>query len=352
MAVTKHSFEEMVKYFCSFDKAKPYGRLLTLSRYATKITTRHFNDVCEANDWDTRLDTGVLLLDDNALFSAMGFERVDSMDYSEYQGASIIYDLNNPNVPDGYCNLYDFIVDAGTMEHIFNLPNALQAIFKMLKPGGTFFFDQPVFYHVNHGFYNVSPCLYYEYFLQNNWKINGFRLYLCELPDMEPYKCVSSSEQDMRMGQIHIEDNTACLMWGAVTKTENTVCTVIPQQYKYVDLWNESVRRDKKIKEILSASENGTIYFYGTGYHTFEVLENLCSVEIKKIGGLISIRPDEIGKRFMPKYDINIYDISVVKPGDTIIISTIDYQEVVYERIKHLQDFDVRIVLLYERATS
>jgi len=54
---------------------------------------------------------------------------------------------------------------------------------------------------------------------------------------------------------------------------------------------------------------------------------------------------EEICKFFM--YGVRIFDISVVKPGDSIIISSRIYQDVIYERIRYLEQEGVSIIRLY-----
>jgi hypothetical protein len=54
---------------------------------------------------------------------ALGAERVDSMDASEHEDATIIHDLNQP-VALTLHESYDAIIDSGSLEHIFNLRRA------------------------------------------------------------------------------------------------------------------------------------------------------------------------------------------------------------------------------------
>ena len=54
------------------------------------------------------------------LFKMMGADKIDSIDYSAYENATIIHDLNNP-VSEELHNSYDYILDCGTIEHIFDV---------------------------------------------------------------------------------------------------------------------------------------------------------------------------------------------------------------------------------------
>lgn len=61
------------------------------------------------------------------------------MDISAYENADIIFDLNNPNLTNELKNRFDYILDGGTTEHVFDYPQALRNIVKMLKVGGKVF---------------------------------------------------------------------------------------------------------------------------------------------------------------------------------------------------------------------
>src|SRR5437763_3852117 len=60
-------------------------------------------------------------IDDIALFRALGFTSVESLDASDYEGADIVWDLNKA-VPDSLKAKYDVVFDGGTSEHVFNFP--------------------------------------------------------------------------------------------------------------------------------------------------------------------------------------------------------------------------------------
>src|SRR5689334_7462762 len=68
---------------------------------------------------------------------AMGASSVDAIDFSDYQGATLLHDLNEP-IPLEWHERFDIVFDGGTLEHVFNLPVALASCMQMLKPGGRF----------------------------------------------------------------------------------------------------------------------------------------------------------------------------------------------------------------------
>ena len=92
-------------------------------------------------------------------FIDLGFEIVDSLDNSEYEDASIIHNMNNP-IPNDF-KKYDYILDAGTTEHIFNVPQVCENIINLLNKDGIYVSIVPNNNLSGHGIYQFSP----EFFL-------------------------------------------------------------------------------------------------------------------------------------------------------------------------------------------
>lgn len=104
-------------------------------------------------------------------FTFLGFEQCIALDVSDYEGAEIVHDLNEENLSSDYYESADLIIDAGTLEHVFHLPNALNTIFLLLRPGGMVYHHSPSNGYLDHGFYQFSPTLFYDYYRENNYKI-------------------------------------------------------------------------------------------------------------------------------------------------------------------------------------
>lgn len=108
--------------------------------------------------------------DDIALFKSLGFTRVESADYSEFENATHVFDLNFP-IPENLRGNFDLVFDGGTIEHIFNIPQALSNIHHLLRPGGCIIHASPSNNHVDHGFYQFSPTFFYDYYERNHFEI-------------------------------------------------------------------------------------------------------------------------------------------------------------------------------------
>ena len=103
----------------------------------------------------------------DALFRLLGCEDLDAIDYSDYEGAQLIQDLNVP-IPDELKERYDLVYDGGTLEHVFNFPTALRNAMEMVRLGGTLVTSGPGNNQCGHGFYQFSPELYFRVFTPDN----------------------------------------------------------------------------------------------------------------------------------------------------------------------------------------
>ena len=109
-------------------------------------------------------------------FLRMGFESVESVDVSKYEGCDHILDLNSSALPDELKQRFDLVYDGGTLEHVFNVPAALRNIFNMLRPGGVVIHFSPTNGWVEHGFYQFSPTVFTDYYLANGYQVLDARL--------------------------------------------------------------------------------------------------------------------------------------------------------------------------------
>ncbi|MGY4420420.1 SAM-dependent methyltransferase [Bradyrhizobium sp. JR6.1] len=93
-----------------------------------------------------------------------GLKDVSSIDLSKYEGADYEFDLNHDVVPSELVGRFGVVLNGGTLEHVFHVPNALTNITRMLKPGGIALHILPMSNCVDHGFYQFSPTLMLDYY--------------------------------------------------------------------------------------------------------------------------------------------------------------------------------------------
>jgi SAM-dependent methyltransferase len=96
-----------------------------------------------------------------------GGATVDSIDYSDYEKATIVHDMCKP-IPEHLKSKYSFVVDGGTLEHVFDYPTAIKNCMEMVKPGGHLLLGTPANNFFGHGFYQFSPELFYSLLNERN----------------------------------------------------------------------------------------------------------------------------------------------------------------------------------------
>ncbi|ESW98114.1 hypothetical protein X768_32060 [Mesorhizobium sp. LSJC265A00] len=112
------------------------------------------------------------------LFKYLGSKAIRSLDYSDFEGADITHDLNDP-IPDELANQFDCIFDGGTIEHVFDTRMAFSNVKRMLRVGGIFLMVDGANNFLGHGLYQFSPDLLWRTFSREN----GFEIELMQLVD-------------------------------------------------------------------------------------------------------------------------------------------------------------------------
>jgi hypothetical protein len=101
------------------------------------------------------------------LFRSLGAAEVTSFDASNYEGAEHIHDFNLP-IDEKFYNRFSAVFDGGTMEHIFNYPQAVANCMKMVEVGGYFLAVNPTNNYAGHGFYQISSEVFFRVFSPEN----------------------------------------------------------------------------------------------------------------------------------------------------------------------------------------
>jgi len=94
-------------------------------------------------------------------FESLGATSCEAMDFSPYEGAALVHDLNEP-LPAEHVEKYDLVFDGGTLEHVFNFPQALHNAMQLIKPSGWYAGFTGGNNWFGHGFYQFSPEVYYR----------------------------------------------------------------------------------------------------------------------------------------------------------------------------------------------
>jgi hypothetical protein len=115
------------------------------------------------------------------LLSRLGASSVESLDASDYEGATIVADLNRP-VGDGLENRFTCVFDGGSLEHVFDFPTALRSCMRMVADGGHMLTVSPFDHYAGHGFYQLGPEVPFRVFApEHGYTLE--RVLLSEGPD-------------------------------------------------------------------------------------------------------------------------------------------------------------------------
>lgn len=146
----------------SFERTLTIGRqsLATSPLWlARQLATRGFIEPAQQWHWARTVSRRPYVAD--PFLRALGALELDELDNSDYEGASIVHDLNRP-APDRWQQTFDAVIDGGSLEHVFEFTTALRSLMGMVKVGGHLLITTPTNNMCGHGFYQFSPELFYR----------------------------------------------------------------------------------------------------------------------------------------------------------------------------------------------
>lgn len=97
------------------------------------------------------------------VIGALGGKPCQVMDNSAYEGAEVIHDLNEP-LPPELIGRFDTVIDIGTLEHVFNIGEAMKSMANMVRRGGQFLCLNVADNHLGHGFWQFGPEVFFRTF--------------------------------------------------------------------------------------------------------------------------------------------------------------------------------------------
>jgi hypothetical protein len=164
----------------------------------------------------------------------LGAREVESMDASRYEGASLAHDLNHP-VPSEWHARYDAVIDGGSLEHVFDVRQALANVMNLVRVGGSVFLITPASNAMGHGFYQFSPELFYRVFAAEN----GFQMKRMLIQPLvafrRTYEVADPASVGERVALVHRAPIR--LLVHAVRTAQLPVLENAPQQSDYSAAW-------------------------------------------------------------------------------------------------------------------
>jgi hypothetical protein len=194
---------------------------------------------------------------DEVFTGLLGTKSLTVMDYSTYEGATLVQDLNQP-VPSSLHGRFDAVVDGGSLEHVFNFPVAIASLMAMVKVGGLLYLRAPANNLCGHGFYQFSPELMFRIFsAENGFRLHRVTIVEYDYPSIEltpargVYEVIDPSQVGERVGLV--SKGPAILVVEAVKEAEKPLFGSAPMQSDYVDLWKTSSPRPSRAKGFVRA---------------------------------------------------------------------------------------------------
>ena len=180
---------------------------------------------------------------DGFLREFLGVSALTIMDFSTYEGADMIQDLNEP-VPEHLENRFDALIDSGSLEHVFNFPVAVANLMKLVRVGGTIFITTPTNNLCGHGFYQFSPELMFRVFTkENGFELANVIVFEAAFPSIEltsHYKAYEVTDPEKVRQRVGLVSRRPIMMMIETRKIRETrLFAKFPLQSDYVDMWNE-----------------------------------------------------------------------------------------------------------------
>lgn len=235
------------------------GSVLTLGRQCVYATYQQVLDICRQEgvsptelpaDVDHRSNIpawhGTPLeknTSDVAFFRLLGVDDVRALDFSDFEGAEIVLDLNEP-VPDEWTCRFDVILDSGTIEHVFDMRSALMNIGRMLKPEGRVIHISPANNYTNHGFYQCSPTLLIDYYAANGYA--DLQAYIAQ-ETLRRHQRSSWELFQVNVGRqpVLMKSNKPLLAVLVAEKTLHSTFEKVPLQSYYANLFAPAASEDR-----------------------------------------------------------------------------------------------------------
>jgi len=134
-----------------------FGRTLTLGHQGNYLSESEYQEVLSLLGKSHKK----YMAFSDGFFEALGVQKLEFMDASDYEGATIIHDLNDP-LPREFEQKWSCVIDGGTLEHVFNFPEAIKTCMACVEENGHLILITPWHHYAGHGFYQFSPELFYR----------------------------------------------------------------------------------------------------------------------------------------------------------------------------------------------
>ena len=206
-------------------KRDALGSTLTIGRQSLSLSP---NFILE--NLGTKLEEGDGYCE--RLLEKMNASSVESIDFSNYENPTYTGDLNKDI---DISKQFDTIIDAGSLEHVFDTAAAFRNLIKFCKVGGRIVHILPVNNLSGHGFWQFSSDLMYSIYKPEN----GFsetEVYYASGLDFENWYLAPSAAAGKRIEIVSIEP----IILMSVTRKAGNVDAIKVTQPFYENAWKNS----------------------------------------------------------------------------------------------------------------
>jgi hypothetical protein len=244
MALTYHDVRPLLRARYA---GRPLGDVVTIGRQMLALHRRDLRALADEfgpgvlGAWSATAYGGYA---DAFLHEAVGVERLHALDASDYEGATVLHDLNRP-LPKELEQRFDAVIDGGTLEHIFDVPAALRAYMGMLRVGGSLFLSTPANNLCGHGFYQLSPELMHRVFVaERGFRADNIALVEAVYPGIElrpARRAVTVVDPDAVAERVTLTGRRPMMLLVQAEKLEHRKDPFVdpPQQSDYAARWRD-----------------------------------------------------------------------------------------------------------------
>jgi hypothetical protein len=202
----------------------PLGDVLTIGRQSLSLPMRYIED---------RLDVKIHSSDGycEPLLIALNANAVASIDFSDYEDATFVADLNTPvNIN----RQFDSVIDAGSLEHIFDVAAAFRNLINACRVGGRIIHILPVNNLNGHGFWQFSSDLIFSIYSEGNGFVDA-QVYYASSLDFSVWYKIPEAKPGKRIEIVSVEP---VVLLSVAKKVSDVGLTSVVQPF-YMKAWED-----------------------------------------------------------------------------------------------------------------
>jgi SAM-dependent methyltransferase len=155
--------------------------------------------------WHSATEHAERIVESRHFFSLIGYELTIA-DIARIRGDELLVDLNESLEPVLASQPFDLVIDGGTAEHCFNIGQAFKNMAEVVKVGGYILHINPAAMF-NHGFYNLNPTLYADFYGENGFTV----LFLKAVANMVTAPQLIDVPPVQRIKELPIDASIVCV---------------------------------------------------------------------------------------------------------------------------------------------